>query len=645
MYRTRLVDGKRHTDFRVEGLLDAAEGETHFRKALVADPFLGDRPHLGEYGERLVLQGCQFEVDAFLLRPVDRRSDVLPRFAFEGQCGQVDDGVLGDLQSAPAHLAGDLGRCLTDREPARDACAALGHVGELADRLGQFLRSADGVREGDDGAGRSLVADHAFAVLGERVLIVLPGDHPAHGAAAISLEEAAYLFGRIGSAHARHGFPATKRDVERIPPGEQQRQFDDPQQTGTDRDRALTLEVGGDHRDQHEDEQGDVQEPVDHGDPPCPAPSAPQLVGDQQHDQNTDDRSPAEAVVGIGGTEGPVAGKHGDSDVDDPDEDQAEEADHPDLLPRSRHHTGFTSTEELFADHEHHHCSDEVGDVMQRALEEKRNGNVGKENRPHPQSPRRAESGTCRRHGSNDGGGMAHVLDVGEMVDPFPAGRPEHSDERDGTELADQLPRNGDNGDPDRAQQPLAPSDHNGEDDDEGDVVSRCQPEEGARQRSPPLTVGERGIAIGDITEPGPVLHRLPQRSGDDAENNCHRDHGRGEGDLADGPGHRTEHLVGPRRCRLGRGCLGSGVGRAHRRLSSCGAGRAGRTDGPVPAAGGRDVCRVALGGDYSLDHGNPRRLPSHGISNFKPADHTANECPPGTMSKWTSMPAACAAW
>ena len=149
------VDRHQQAHLRIVDLLEPAEGEAHLRQALVGDPLLGDRGDLIGDRERRRAEPQPLRFDAGLLRAVQCGADVLELLAGEREVGKVEEGLLGDLQPAPAEFVGDRLACAAHRVEARRPAVARGELGEPDDGVVQPVPGSHRVAGGERRRRRS----------------------------------------------------------------------------------------------------------------------------------------------------------------------------------------------------------------------------------------------------------------------------------------------------------------------------------------------------------------------------------------------------------------------------------------------------------------------------------------------------------
>ena len=180
-----LVDGEQQSRVVVVDLIQAAEREAHLGQGLLPDPALRDRANLITAPLRGGAPRGPLRGDALAARVVEGGAHVLERLALESEIGQVDDGLLCDLQNRPPLLAGGEHGGLVHGVQGGHQSGIGGEGGEALDRgLGPLGSGGDGVpqRQGDPGSGA--VGEAGAPVIGDPRLVAGPAEHPAQRAGA-----------------------------------------------------------------------------------------------------------------------------------------------------------------------------------------------------------------------------------------------------------------------------------------------------------------------------------------------------------------------------------------------------------------------------------------------------------------------------
>ena len=180
-----LVDGEQQSRVVVVDLIQAAEREAHLGQGLLPDPALRDRANLITAPLRGGAPRGPLRGDALAARVVEGGAHVLERLALESEIGQVDDGLLGDLQNRPPLLAGGEHGGLVHGVQGGHQSGIRGEGGEALDRgLGPLGSGGDGVpqRQGDPGSGA--IGETGAPVIGDPRFIAGPAEHPAQRARA-----------------------------------------------------------------------------------------------------------------------------------------------------------------------------------------------------------------------------------------------------------------------------------------------------------------------------------------------------------------------------------------------------------------------------------------------------------------------------
>ena len=497
--------------------------------------------------------------------PVERRPDVLPGLALEGQRGELDHRLLGHLEHLPGEVPGDRGRLGGDGEQARHEPGRLHPVGEAAQETGRDApvspprgRTARSPprRARDTPHSRARPSPRPAGTTGSRArwsstpagwgCPASPGGLAPVGARPRSGRRAGSP--RRAEPDGARGWRRPRRPATRIAScvSANASMYVSTGQPGSDRTARTTARTRRATRDQTVTNMATRQarrRPLR-----SPAATSSHSTAKTGPEANT------ASVSGMPVASGPPAWTRGATSAASPDTTKlpAASSRYSRLVSLGRAEPGAAAhpgPHEARSQGETGGHREEVLEVPEDAHVHEGHDDVRHQHDPRPPAPGRGQGGGRGARRAQRPGREPDVTREGRLVGPEPSVSGDDRQERCRAQHPGELGDDRRAGRPPRPHPVLRETAEQHEAAQGGHVLLRCLGEQDAGRGRPPAALGERGQPVGDGVQQRLTPQRPPQGRGGHARQQRQDGDGQREGDLlAKGAGdlRDAEHVASP---------------------------------------------------------------------------------------------------